>query len=198
MTLFTPPHPLVGPQSRKHCWGRDGHIKRWSRIPRPQRGGSGCKTKHCWGLDGVGSVPPSKSGPVVYILLREARRPNLVGAFALPAVCDGQIGTAGTWAGTARSSWKIRQNGGSAAFLDWNTHFIVFSGGVERGLGGLMARSSWKIHQNGGWEARRLDLAGLFTPPPPAAHAVYDYCLLPVNKIFQCHLTLWKDRDRIA
>ena len=37
-------------------------------------------------------------------------------------------------------------------------------GGVERGLGGLTAHSSWKIRQNGGWEARRLDLASLFTP----------------------------------
>ena len=49
---------------------------------------------------------------------------------------------------TARSSWKIRQNGGWEAlrlagfFFDWNTHFVVFSGGVERGLGGLTARSS--------------------------------------------------------
>ena len=46
-------------------------------------------------------------------------------------------------------------------FLDWNTHFVVFSGSVKRGLGGLMTRSSWKSHQNGGWEALRLDLAGL-------------------------------------
>ena len=77
----------------------------------------------------------------------------------------------------APSSWKIRQNGGwearrLAGFFDWNTHFVVFSGGVERGLGGLTARSGWKIRQNGGWEARRIDLAGLglFTPPPsPAA-----------------------------
>ena len=42
----------------------------------------------------------------------------------------------------ARSSWKIRQNGGwearrLACFFDWNTHFVVFSGVVERGLGGL-------------------------------------------------------------
>ena len=116
-------------------------------------------------------MPPSKSGPVIYILLREARRPNLAGAFALPAVCDGQMCTAGTGAGTARSSWKIRQNGGweaqrLAAFFDWNTQFVVFSGRVEQGLGGLMARSSWKIRQNGAWEARRLDLAGLFTPHP--------------------------------
>ena len=37
----------------------------------------------------------------------------------------------------------------------------------EQGLGGLTARSSWKIRQNGGWEARRLDLAGLFTLPAP-------------------------------
>ena len=42
---------------------------------------------------------------------------------------------------TARSSRKIRQNGGwetrrLAGFFDWNTHFVVFSGGVERRLGG--------------------------------------------------------------
>ena len=69
----------------------------------------------------------------------------------------------------ARSSWKIRQNGGLeawrlAGFFDWNTHFVVISGGVEWGLGGLTARSSWQNRQNGGWEARRLDLAGAFTP----------------------------------
>ena len=45
------------------------------------------RTKHCWGLGGAGSVPPSKSGPelLLCILLWEARRPNLAGAFALPA-----------------------------------------------------------------------------------------------------------------
>ena len=37
----------------------------------------------------------------------------------------------------------------------------------EQGLGGPTARSSWKIRQNGGWEARRLDLAGLFILPAP-------------------------------
>ena len=41
-------------------------------------------------------------------------------------------------------------------FFDWNTHFVVFSGGVEQGLGGPTARSSWKIRQNKGWRARRL------------------------------------------
>ena len=52
----------------------------------------------------------------------------------------------------------------AAFFFDWNIHFVVFSGGVERGLGGLTARSSWKIRQNKGWEARRLDLAGMINP----------------------------------
>ena len=71
---------------------------------------------------------------------------------------------------TARSSWKIRKNGGwearrFAVFSDWNTHFVVFSGGVERGLGGLTARSNWKIRQNGGWEARRSSIAGALALP---------------------------------
>ena len=73
---------------------------------------------------------------------------------------------------TARSSWKIRQNGGweaqrLAGFFDWNTRLVIFSGGVEQGLGGLMARSRGKILQNGDWEAQHLDLAGAFTPSPP-------------------------------
>ena len=48
---------------------------------------SGCKTKHCWGIGGAGSASPSESGPEspLCILLWEARRPNLAGAFALPA-----------------------------------------------------------------------------------------------------------------
>ena len=50
-------------------------------------------------------------------------------------------------------------------FFDWNAHFVVFSGGVEQGLGGPTARSSLKIRQNGGWEARRLDPAGMIIPP---------------------------------
>ena len=50
-------------------------------------------------------------------------------------------------------------------FFDWNTHFVVFSGSVEQGLGGPTARSSWKIRQNGGWEARRLDPVGMIIPP---------------------------------
>ena len=53
-------------------------------------------------------------------------------------------------------------------FFDWNTHFVVFSGGVEQGLGGPTARSSLTICQNGGWEARRLDPAGIIIPPPAA------------------------------
>ena len=83
---------------------------------------------------------------------------------------------------TARSSWKIRQNGvwearRLAGFFDWNTHFVVFTGGVERGLGGLTDRSSKKIRQNGGWEARQLDQTGAFTPTPPPA-AVSLLCFL--------------------
>ena len=48
-------------------------------------------------------------------------------------------------------------------FFDWNTHFVVFSGGVEQGLGGPTARSSLKIRQNGGWEARRFFPTGIPT-----------------------------------
>ena len=45
-----------------------------------------------------------------------------------------------------QSSWCIRpQAFFSAFFFDWNTHFVVFSGGVERGLGGLTARSAGKF-----------------------------------------------------
>ena len=81
------------------------------------------------------------------------------------------MGEQGLGGQAARSSWKICQKGGwkarrLAVFFDWNTHFVVFSGGVQQGLGGLTARSSWKIRQNRGWEAQRLDLAGLFIPPP--------------------------------
>ena len=57
--------------------------------------------------------------------------------------------------------------GGLRVLIDWNTHFVVFSGGFEQGLGGSAARSSWKTRKNGGWEARRLDQAGMITPPPP-------------------------------
>ena len=66
-----------------------------------------------------------------------------------------------------QSSWCIRPQAFFRRFFffDRNTHFVVFSGGVERGLGGLTARSSWKIRQNKGWETRRLDLAGMTTPP---------------------------------
>ena len=76
-----------------------------------------------------------------------------------------------------RSTLKIRQNGGWEArrfadFFDWNTHFVVFSGGFEQGLGGPTARSSWKIRQNGGWETRRLDPAGMIiTPAAPGTRA---------------------------
>ena len=59
--------------------------------------------------------------------------------------------------------------GGLRVLIDWNTHFVVFSGGFEQGLGGSAARCSWKTRKNGGWEARRLDPAGMITPPPPAA-----------------------------
>ena len=78
------------------------------------------------------------------------------------------MGKQGLGGPTARCSWKIRQNESRqlAFFFDGNTHFVVFSGGVERGIGGLKARSSWIIRQNKGIEARRLDLAGLFTPKP--------------------------------
>ena len=55
----------------------------------------------------------------------------------------------------ARSSWKIRQNGGwearrLAGFFDWNTHFVVFSDGTQRGMGGPTARSGYKIRRNRG------------------------------------------------
>ena len=68
------------------------------------------------------------------------------------------MGEQGLGGSTAQSSWKICQKGGWEArrlleFFDWNTHFVVFSGGVDRGLGGLTARSSWKIRLNGGMEA---------------------------------------------
>ena len=48
------------------------------------------------------------------------------------------MGEQGLGGPTARSSWNNCQNGGwgarrLAGFLDWNTHFVVFSGGVERG-----------------------------------------------------------------
>ena len=56
--------------------------------------------------------------------------------------------------------------GGLRVLIDWNTHFVVFSGGFEQGLGGSAARCSWKTRKNGGWEARRLDPAGMITPPP--------------------------------
>ena len=69
-----------------------------------------------------------------------------------------------------QSSWCIRPQAFSRRFFfDWNTHFVVFSGGVERGLGGLMARSSCEIRQNKGWEARRFGLAGMTPPPAPTA-----------------------------
>ena len=45
-------------------------------------------------------------------------------------------------------------------FSAWNIHLVVFSGGVEQGLGGPTALYSWKIRQNRGWEAQRL--AGFF------------------------------------
>ena len=46
------------------------------------------------------------------------------------------MGEQGLRGPTARSSWKIRQNGGwearrLAGFFDGNTHFVVISGGVE-------------------------------------------------------------------
>ena len=48
-------------------------------------------------------------------------------------------------------------------FFEWNTHFVVFSGGGEQGLGGPTARS-WKAHRNGSWEAWWLYLAGALAP----------------------------------
>ena len=54
-------------------------------------------------------------------------------------------------------------------FFDWGTHFVVFSGGVEQGLGGPTAQS-WKVRRNGSWEPWRLYLAGAFAPPPPCCY----------------------------
>ena len=45
-------------------------------------------------------------------------------------------------------------------------HFVIFSGGVEQGLGGPTARSR-KVRRNESWEAWRLYLVGAFPPPPP-------------------------------
>ena len=97
--------------------------------------------------------------------------------------------------GPPRARWHHVSSGAFAHklffgvfFFDWNTHFVVFSGGVEQGLGGPTARSSRKTCQNGagrlggfrvfltgiptssfflaasnrGWEARRPDLAKKF------------------------------------
>ena len=91
----------------------------------------------------------------------------------------GECATAATGAGSPDGPIQ-RENSpewglsGSAAcgFFDWNTYFVVFSGGVEQRLGGLKAQSSWNICQNGGLEARRLDLAGAFTLPAAGATAV--------------------------
>ena len=77
----------------------------------------------------------------------EARRPDLAGKLA-------RMGTG-------------RLGGLRVFFFYGNTHFVVFSGGVERGLGGMTVRSSWKINQNGGWQARQLDLSWCIHPPPP-------------------------------
>ena len=60
---------------------------------------------------------------------------------------------------TARSSWKIRQTGGSEARLlagFFSTGIPTSSYFLAASNGGLTARSSWKIRHNGGW-----DLGGL-------------------------------------
>ena len=90
----------------------------------------------------------------------EARRPDLAEKFA-------KMGT-----------WRLPT---LAGFFDWNTHFVVFSGGVERGHGCLTARSSWKIRQNWGWEARRLDLAGAFSLPPPCYSYIHILQEITIN-----------------
>ena len=88
LTCFTPEPQACREGSEKHCWrfgvagsqwGADRFIyvrrlfffclsstRHRKMVQNPQateKERSGCKTKHCWGLGGVGSVPPSKSGP---------------------------------------------------------------------------------------------------------------------------------------
>ena len=47
-------------------------------------------------------------------------------------------------------------------FFDWNTHFVVFSGGLRVFSTRIPTSSFFLAASNRGWEARRPDLAGKF------------------------------------
>lgn len=64
---------------------------------------------------------------------------------------------------------KSRTNGLIAALEEsiifGHLHFVVSSGGAQRGMSCPAARPSWKIRQNRGWEALWPDLVGAFALP---------------------------------
>ena len=73
-----PTPPLGGPRSRKHCWGRDGPIERWSRTPGSQRGGGRGGARR----GGLGvAIEKWSRIPTLYTTTRQS---NIVGPFTPP------------------------------------------------------------------------------------------------------------------